>query len=112
MMDDEYGQTTEERFRDLIKEVHDRVHKIEFKKEDWKTYSEVQSEIDNFLDEATTEVMAIKNGLKRRFDNINAGRFEYKRKLRTRNKTKKPRSSKKANEESADNQNSVFANPI
>lgn len=76
IMDDSHGKTTEERFRDLIREVHDRVHKIELKQDDWKTYSEVQQEIDNFLDEATTEILAIKNGLKRRFENINSGRYE------------------------------------
>ena len=84
--------------------------KIKLEKDDWHTYSEVQSEVDNFLDEATTEIMAIKNGLRKRFENINAGRNEYKRRVKAKPKFRKQRSSRKGGEEGGENQNSVFAN--
>ena len=111
MVADDPSKTTELRFRDLIKEVQDRVSKIKLDKDDWQTYSEVQSEVDNFLDEATTEIMAIKNGLRKRFENVNAGRTEYKRRAnKAKPKFRKQRSSRKGNEEGGENQNSVFAN--
>lgn len=77
---DDQGKTTEQRFRDLIREVQTRVSQIKLEKDDYQTYSEVQSEVDNFLDEATTEIMAIKNGLRKRFENIQSGKGEPKRK--------------------------------
>lgn len=107
------GKTTEQRFRDLIKEVQDRVSQIKLEKNDWQTYSEVQSEVDNFLDEATQEIMSIKKGLRQRFENINAGKGENKRRSKSRSKFRKPRGSKKGEAEgTGDAQNSVFANPI
>lgn len=110
---DDQGKTTEQRFRDLIREVQQRVSSIKLEKDDYQTYSEVQSEVDNFLDEATTEIMAIKNGLRKRFENVQSGKGDYKRKAQAKQKQRKPRAPRKANEE-GDNQNSVFsnANPI
>lgn len=110
---DDQGKTTEQRFRDLIKEVQLRVSQIKLEKDDYQTYSEVQSEVDNFLDEATTEIMAIKNGLRKRFENIQNGKGELKRRSQSKQKQRKPRAPRKANDE-GDNQNSVFsnANPI
>lgn len=110
---DDQGKTTEQRFRDLIKEVQTRVSSIKLEKDDYQTYSEVQSEVDNFLDEATTEIMAIKNGLRRRFENIQNGKADSKRRSQSKQKQRKPKATRKATEE-GDNQNSVFsnANPI
>lgn len=110
---DDQGKTTEQRFRDLIKEVQTRVSSIKLEKDDYQTYSEVQSEVDNFLDEATTEIMAIKNGLRRRFENIQNGKADLKRRSQSKQKQRKPKATRKATEE-GDNQNSVFsnANPI
>lgn len=110
---DDQGKTTEQRFRDLIREVQQRVSSIKLEKDDYQTYSEVQSEVDNFLDEATTEIMAIKNGLRKRFENVQSGKGDYKRKAQAKQKQRKPRATRKANED-GDNQNSVFsnANPI
>lgn len=108
------GKTTEQRFRDLIREVQQRVSQIKLEKDDYQTYSEVQSEVDNFLDEATTEIMAIKNGLRKRFENIQTGKGDAKRRNGSkRPKQRKPRNAKNADEE-GENQNSVFssANPI
>lgn len=111
------GKTTEQRFRDLIREVQQKVSQIKLEKDDYKTYSEVQSNVDTFLDEATTDIMAIKNGLKRRFENIQAGKGDVKRRNGSgnnrNNKPRKPRNGKNADGK-GDNQNSVFssANPI
>ena len=110
---DEQGKTTEQRFRDLIREVQQRVSQIKLEKDDYQTYSEVQSEVDNFLDEATTEIMAIKNGLRKRFENIQSGKSDFKRRAQSKPKQRKPRAPRRANDE-GDNQHSVFssANPI
>lgn len=80
------GKTTEQRFRDLIREVQQKVSQIKLEKDDYKTYSEVQSNVDTFLDEATTDIMDIKNGLKKRFENIQAGKGDARR----RNGNKRP----------------------
>lgn len=60
-------QSTEERFRGLIKEVKDRVEGIKLSKDDHKTYSDVQGEIDSFLSEAIHDILQIKKSLKDRF---------------------------------------------
>lgn len=52
--------STEDRFRSLIKEVRDRVEGIKLTKDDFKTYSDVQGEIDSFMSEAVTDILAIK----------------------------------------------------
>ena len=52
--------STEDRFRDLIQEVNSRVQKIQLNKDDHKTYSDVQSEIDSFLSEAISDILNIK----------------------------------------------------
>lgn len=108
------GKTTEQRFRDLIREVQQRVSQIKLEKDDYQTYSEVQSEVDNFLDEATTEIMAIKNGLRKRFENIQNGKGDPKRRNKgnnNRQKQRKPRNAKNADEE-GENGNSVFSSAI
>ena len=88
---DERGKTTEQRFRDLIKEVQTRVSQIKLEKDDYQTYSEVQSEVDNFLDEATTEILAIKNGLRKRFENIQKGVGEKRKTNKSKNNYRKPK---------------------
>lgn len=65
---DSSKQSTEERFRNLIKEVQKRVDEIELKKDDFQTYAEVQGEVDAFLGEAVSDILAIKASLKKRFD--------------------------------------------
>jgi len=52
--------STEDRFRDLIQEVGNRVQKIQLNKDDHNTYSDVQSEIDSFLSEAISDILNIK----------------------------------------------------
>lgn len=107
------GKTTEQRFRELIKEVNTRVSQIKLEKDDYQTYSEVQSEVDNFLHEATTEIMNIKNGLRKRFENIQSGKVDpNKRSASKRKQTRKPRAPK-ADADGKDNQNnSVFSKNI
>lgn len=105
---DDRDKTTEQRFRELIKEVQLRVSSIKLEKDDYQTYSEVQSEVDNFLDEATTEILAIKNGLRKRFENIQNGKGDNKKKSQSKNKFRKPRVQRKVNEEDTQ-QNSVFS---
>jgi hypothetical protein len=100
-------KTTEQRFRDFIKEVQLKVSEVKLEKGDYQTYSEVQSEVDNFLDEATTEILAIKKGLRLRFENIQSGKGDQ-RKRQNRNKPRnKSRIPRKDGEQIQ--QNSVFS---
>ena len=43
---------------------------VNLKKDDFQTYSDVQSEIDSFLNEALNEILSIKNNLKAKFEKI------------------------------------------
>lgn len=84
-------QSTEDRFRTLIKEVQKRVDEIELKKDDFQTYAEVQGEVDAFLGEAVTDILAIKASLKKRFDAAQKGRSGSRRQSDSRSKARKPR---------------------
>lgn len=84
-------QSTEERFRNLIKEVQKRVDEIELKKGDYQTYAEVQGEVDAFLGEAVSDILAIKASLKKRFDAAQKGRTASRRQSDSRSKSRKPR---------------------
>ena len=108
--------STEQRFRELIQEVNQRVAKIQLEKDDYKTYSDVQSEIDSFLSEAIADILNIKTNLKKRFDAVQSGRSSGKTrqrsKSRRRSTSRKPRrqtddeSTEQANESG---QQSVFS---
>lgn len=58
--DEDVTASTEERFRDLIKEVNLKVSRIQLTKDDFKTYSDVQTEVDSFLSEAINDILGIK----------------------------------------------------
>ena len=66
--------SAEERFRNLIQEVNERVQAVKLEKDDFKTYSELQSEIDTFMGEAITEITSIKTNFKKKFDAVQKGR--------------------------------------
>jgi hypothetical protein len=64
------------------------------------------------LDEATTEILSIKKGLKKRFENIQNGKGDLKKKSNSKNKREyrnKARVPRKANDEYNTQQNSVFS---
>ena len=65
--------------------------KISLEKDDFKTYSDVQGELDAFLQEAIHDITTIKNGLKKRWDAIQAGKSQRRRPNTRRNKTRKPK---------------------
>jgi hypothetical protein len=58
----------EEKFRDLMDEVREKVMKIKLGQNDFKIYSETQEQIDALLFEATEEIMKIKKTLRVRFE--------------------------------------------
>lgn len=70
---DDHQLSAEERFRLLIKEVNQRVQAVKLKKDDYELYVNMQQEIDGFLNEAMTEIKAIKKRFKDRFDKVQAG---------------------------------------
>merc|ERR1712048_790397 len=86
--DEDVTHSTEERFRELIAEVNLKVSKIQLTKDDHKTYSDVQTEIDSFLSEAINDILGIKNNLKKRWEDVQAGR---KSKGTKRNRSRQPR---------------------
>lgn len=105
------SKSTEEQFRDVVSEVGDRVGKIALSKDDFKTYSDVQGELDAFLQEAIHDITQIKNGLKKRWDAIQSGKGSRRRPNTRRNKNRKGKStaddSKEAGAEGG--QQSVFS---
>lgn len=105
--DDDITKSTEERFRDLITEVNLKVSKIQLTKDDHKTYSDVQTEIDSFLSEAINDILGIKNNLKKRWEDVQAG----KKSRRNRSRQPRARSRKDSSaEKPADGgQQSVFS---
>ena len=52
---------------------------VNLKKDDFQTYSDVQSEIDSFLNEALNEILSIKNNLKAKFEKIQSAKVKAKR---------------------------------
>ncbi len=60
----------EEKFRDLMDEVREKVMKIKLGQNDFKLYSETQEQIDALLFEATEEIMKIKKSLRIRFEKV------------------------------------------
>ena len=63
-------KSTEVRFREIIKEVRQRVSQAKLEKDDWAIYCQIQHELDSFLKEATSDITAIKIGLKTRFEKL------------------------------------------
>ena len=60
----------EEKFRDLMDQVREKVKNIKFGQGDFQVYSETQEQIDALLFEATDEIMKIKKSLKDRFERV------------------------------------------
>jgi len=56
--------TAEEKFKDMIGDVRSRLRTIKFAKDGHKQYSEVQSQLDSLLFEATDEIQKMKKNLK------------------------------------------------
>ena len=89
--DDDSGKATEDRFRDLIAEVNLKVSKIQLTKDDHKTYSDVQTEIDSFLSEAISDILGIKANLKKRWEAVQSGKKRSGASNGRRNRSRQPR---------------------
>ena len=74
----------------MIKEVKDRVEGIKLTKDDHKTYSDVQGEIDAFLSEAINDILSIKKSLKDRFTKVQQGGNKRSQSNNRRSRSKKP----------------------
>lgn len=85
--DEDVTESTEERFRELIAEVNLKVSKIQLTKDDHKTYSDVQTEIDSFLSEAINDILGIKNNLKKRWEDVQAGKTRRNKSNQKRNRS-------------------------
>ena len=80
--------STEEKFRDLMKEVKGRISAIKFSKDSHQLYGETQNEIDNLLDEATSEILDMKRLTRERFMRAQGGKGVAKRRNRSRGDSK------------------------
>ena len=67
------SKPTEAKFRDLMKEIKDRIGNIRFTKDNFQLYSDTQQEIDALLFEATNEIHDIKKLTQERFDRVQKG---------------------------------------
>ena len=66
--------STEEKFRDLMREVKGRISAIRFTKDSHQLYGETQNDIDNLLHEATSEILDMKRLTKERFMRAQGGK--------------------------------------
>ena len=110
--EEDVTESTEERFRELIAEVNLKVSKIQLTKDDHKTYSDVQTEIDSFLSEAINDILGIKNNLKKRWEDVQAGKTRRNKSNQKRKGSRQPRARtrKDSDEKQADGgQQSVFS---
>ena len=110
--EEDVTESTEERFRELIAEVNLKVSKIQLTKDDFKTYSDVQTEIDSFLSEAINDILGIKNNLKKRWEDVQAGKTRRNKSNQKRKGSRQPRARtrKDSDEKQADGgQQSVFS---
>jgi hypothetical protein len=109
--EEDVTESTEERFRELIAEVNSKVSKIQLTKDDFKTYSDVQTEIDSFLSEAINDILGIKNNLKKRWEDVQSGKKRNKsNQKRNRSRQPRARTRKDSDEKQADGgQQSVFS---
>jgi hypothetical protein len=69
-----------------MKEVKGRIGGIKFYQDDYKLYSDTQSEIDSLLQEATKEILDMKKFTQERFDKVQKGEGQ-----RRRSNVRKPR---------------------
>jgi len=106
---DDVTASTEERFRDLIKEVNSKVSRIQLTKDDFRTYSDVQTEVDSFLSEAINDILGIKQNLKKRWEDIQAGRKRKEKRNPSRQPRPRTRKDSDHAEKTEGGQQSVFS---
>jgi hypothetical protein len=87
--------STEEKFRDLMKEVKGRISAIRFTKDSHQLYGETQNDIDNLLHEATSEILDMKKLTKERFMRAQGGKAGGRRGNRSRGDSKSDLRAKK-----------------
>jgi uncharacterized protein (DUF305 family) len=89
------AHSTEEKFRDLMREVKDRISAIRFTKDSHQLYGETQNDIDNLLHEATSEILDMKRLTKERFARAQTGKAGARRRTRSRGDSKSDLRAKK-----------------
>ena len=88
--------STEEKFRELMKEVKGRISAIRFSKDSHQLYGETQNDIDNLLHEATSEILDMKKLTKERFMRAQGGKRASGRRNRSRGDSKSDLRAKKS----------------
>mgnify|MGYP004548340739 FL=1 len=87
--------STEDKFRDLMKEVKGRISAIRFTKDSHQLYGETQNDIDNLLHEATSEILEMKKLTKEKFMRAQGGKGSSGRRNRSRGDSKSDLRAKK-----------------
>lgn len=64
----------EDRLHEIMMEVAKRTNSVHFSKDDHASYSEAQSQLDALLKETVTEILEMKQGLRKRFARVQSSR--------------------------------------
>jgi hypothetical protein len=67
------GKPLEDRLHNILKEVSKRTSSVRFSKDDFASYSEAQSQVDALLRETVTEILAMKQDLRKKFARAQKG---------------------------------------
>ena len=64
----------EDRLTDILKEVSKRSDSVRFSKDDFESFSEAQTQLDSLLRETVTDILGMKQKLRKRFANAQSGK--------------------------------------
>lgn len=64
----------EDRLTDILKEVSKRSDSVRFSKDDFESFSEAQTQLDSLLRETVTEILGMKQKLRKTFANVQSGK--------------------------------------
>ena len=64
----------EDRLTDILKEVSKRSDSVRFSKDDFESFSEAQTQLDSLLRETVTEILGMKQKLRKRFAKAQSGK--------------------------------------
>jgi len=71
---DSNSSSLEDRLSDILKEVSKRSDSVRFSKDDFESFSEAQTQLDSLLRETVTEILSMKQSLRKRFARAQDGR--------------------------------------
>ena len=85
----------EDRLRQVLKDVARRSQSVRFSKDDFASFSEAQSQLDALFNETVTEILGMKQSLRKKFDAVQSGKARKPR-VRAPREPKEPTEAKEA----------------